>query len=39
MLRITFIAGYAVLLLGLIAVIAIKVIALGQERSPLVALS
>jgi len=33
MLRITFIAGYAVLLLGLIAVIALKVIALGENAS------
>ncbi|MGJ8656711.1 MAG: hypothetical protein ACSHX6_09685 [Akkermansiaceae bacterium] len=33
MLRITFIAGYAVLLLGLIAIIALKVIALGQNAS------
>lgn len=33
MLRITFIAGYAVLLMGLIAVVAVKVIALGQNAS------
>jgi len=33
MLRITFIAGYAILLLGLIAIIAIKVISLGQNAS------
>ena len=33
MLRITFIAGYAVLLIGLIAVVALKVIALGQNAS------
>ncbi len=33
MLRITFIAGYAILLLGLIAVVALKVIALGQNAS------
>ncbi len=33
MLRITFIAGYAILLLGLIAVIALKVISLGQNAS------
>jgi len=33
MLRITFIAGYAVLLMGLIAIIALKVIALGQNAS------
>lgn len=33
MLRITFIAGYAVLLLGLIAVVALKVIALGENAS------
>lgn len=33
MLRITFIAGYAILLIGLIAVIALKVIALGQNAS------
>ncbi len=33
MLRITFIAGYAVLLLGLIAIIALKVIALGDNAS------
>jgi hypothetical protein len=33
MLRITFIAGYAVLLIGLIAIIALKVIALGQNAS------
>lgn len=40
MLRITFIAGYAVLLMGLIAVIALKVISLGQNagwgESPMV---
>ncbi len=33
MLRITFIAGYAILLLGLIAIIALKVISLGQNAS------
>jgi len=33
MLRITFIAGYAILLLGLIAFIALKVIALGKNAS------
>jgi len=33
MLRITFIAGYAVLLMGLIAIVALKVIALGQNAS------
>ena len=33
MLRITFILGYAVLLLGLIAIIALKVIALGENAS------
>ena len=33
MLCITFIAGYAILLMGLIAVIALKVIALGQNAS------
>ena len=33
MLRIIFIAGYAILLLGLIAIIALKVIALGQNAS------
>lgn len=33
MLRITFIAGYAILLMGLIAVVAVKVIALGQNAS------
>ncbi len=33
MLRITFIAGYAVLLMGLIALVAVKVIALGQNAS------
>lgn len=33
MLRIIFIAGYAILLIGLIAIIALKVIALGQNAS------
>lgn len=33
MLRITFIAGYAILLMGLIALVAVKVIALGQNAS------
>jgi|TARA_B110000908_G_scaffold72530_1_gene87544 hypothetical protein len=33
MLRFTFIAGYAILLMGLISVVAVKVIALGQNAS------